>query len=97
MASDALNPLARTAISMPATRAVESKRRDALFVDPLAAPLAGERAVAWLERQSVVISFWPVIRTRFLDDLLGHWMQQTFIRQVVLLAAGLDTRAYRLT
>jgi methyltransferase (TIGR00027 family) len=36
------------------------------------------------------------IRTRFFDELLLHAVRTSRVRQVVLLAAGLDTRAYRL-
>lgn len=81
---------------MAAIRAVESTRKDALFADPFAAALAGEKAIAWLQHQPIDLGLWPVIRTRFLDDFLDYWIQQRHIRQVVLLAAGLDTRAFRL-
>jgi methyltransferase (TIGR00027 family) len=36
------------------------------------------------------------IRTRFFDELLLHAVREGGVRQVVLLAAGLDARAYRL-
>jgi O-methyltransferase involved in polyketide biosynthesis len=36
------------------------------------------------------------IRTRFFDDWLKRVTAQDGVRQVVLLAAGLDTRAFRL-
>jgi methyltransferase (TIGR00027 family) len=36
------------------------------------------------------------IRTRFFDELLLHAVRAVRVRQVVLLAAGLDARAYRL-
>ncbi|GHO70043.1 S-adenosyl-L-methionine-dependent methyltransferase [Ktedonobacter sp. SOSP1-52] len=52
--------------------------------------------MAWVKGRPGDPGFWPVLRTRFLDDLLGDWMRATSIRQIVLLAAGLDTRAYRL-
>src|SRR5262249_10111827 len=38
-----------------------------------------------------------VIRTKFFDDFLLHATREQEIRQVVLLAAGMDTRAFRLT
>jgi methyltransferase (TIGR00027 family) len=38
-----------------------------------------------------------VIRTKFFDDFLLHATREHEIRQVVLLAAGMDTRAFRLT
>ncbi len=70
-------------------------RPDALFTDPWAAQLAGEGA-AWLSRQSSDAGLTPALRTRFLDDLMSPCLQQTTIRQVVLVGAGLDMRAYRM-
>ena len=37
-----------------------------------------------------------VLRTRFFDDFLERIVRRHAIRQVILMAAGLDTRAYRL-
>jgi methyltransferase (TIGR00027 family) len=37
-----------------------------------------------------------IIRTRYFDEFLQRAAQEQGIRQIVLLAAGLDTRAYRL-
>jgi methyltransferase (TIGR00027 family) len=81
-----------TAQYTAAARARESDRADALFSDPLAALLAGEEGFAWLTRLGPSATLWPVIRTRFLDDLL----RDVPLKQVVLVAAGFDTRAYRL-
>jgi len=39
---------------------------------------------------------YPVIRTRFFDDFLLDACRKSGVRQVVLAAAGLDTRAFRL-
>src|SRR5215471_4573647 len=78
-------------------RAWESARPDALFTDPLAAQLAGEqgRAIANLA-PSQVRNGWPtIVRTKLIDDLI-----MASVRDggdcVVNLAAGLDTRPYRL-
>lgn len=38
-----------------------------------------------------------VIRTKFFDDFLLHATREHQIRQVVILAAGMDTRAFRIT
>lgn len=70
-----------------AVRARESARDDRLFDDPWAALLAGG-AGAGPENP-----FLPV-RTRYFDDALRA--AAGWARQVVLLGAGLDTRAYRL-
>jgi methyltransferase (TIGR00027 family) len=96
------NPIAPTSRWMAAARARESERADRLFCDPLAAALAGPEGFAWLERmeaaaQSEGPGLYPVIRTRFFDDFLLDSCRRLGVRQVVLAAAGLDTRAFRLS
>jgi methyltransferase (TIGR00027 family) len=86
---------------MAAARARESERADRLFDDPLAAALAGPEGVAWLERMEAAARsesprLYPVIRTRFFDDFLLNACRRLGVRQVVLAAAGLDVRAFRL-
>jgi methyltransferase (TIGR00027 family) len=78
-------------------RAWESARPDALFNDPFAKALAGERgqAIAAL-MPAQARSGWPMVaRTKLIDDLV----QAAVARGcdcVINLAAGLDTRPYRL-
>jgi len=88
-----------TALMAAAARARESERADRLFDDPWAAALAGEEGFELLaryessrpDRPMVVVA----IRNRFFDDfLLGNALDG--VRQFVLIAAGLDTRAFRL-
>jgi methyltransferase (TIGR00027 family) len=82
-----------TARMMAAMRAHESSRPEPLFVDQLAAHLAGEAAFRQVEQQlAPQDQAYVAVRTRFFDDFL----QKNPIPQVVLLAAGLDTRAYRM-
>ena len=95
------NPIAPTSRWMAAARARESERADRLFYDPLAAALAGPDGFAWLERMESAArsdgpGLYPVIRTRFFDDFLLDACRRLGVRQVVLAAAGLDTRAFRL-
>ena len=95
------NPIAPTSRWMAAARARESERADRLFDDPLAAALAGPEGFAWLERMESAArsdspGLYPVIRTRFFDDFLLDACRRSGVRQVVLAAAGLDTRAFRL-
>lgn len=98
----------RTALGVAMIRAMESGRSDPLFRDPYAAAFVaaapavfdrGQRGtVACLSGlSSAGAGFWShaVIRTRFFDDYLLD-VTRRGIGQVVLLAAGLDTRAYRL-
>ncbi len=86
---------------MAAARARESERADRLFDDPLAATLAGPEGFDWLERMqpsggSGGPGLYAVVRTRFFDDFLLDACEGSGVRQVVLAAAGLDTRAFRL-
>ena len=78
-------------------RANESARPDALFSDPLAERLAGEhgRAIVdnapWRQRSG----WWLVARTKLIDDVIAEAIAAGCDR-VLNLAAGLDTRPYRL-
>jgi methyltransferase (TIGR00027 family) len=79
-------------------RAMESERPDALFHDPYARRLAGERAeriVGSLPKGKTMS--WPmVVRTVVLDELIQRAVQRDGVDTVLNLAAGLDTRPYRL-
>lgn len=78
-------------------RAWESARPDALFSDPYAKSLAGERgqAIAAL-MPAQARSGWPMIaRTKLIDDLIQASVAKG-CDCVINLAAGLDTRPYRL-
>jgi methyltransferase (TIGR00027 family) len=88
--------LAATAAWTASVRALESTRTDALFTDPWAAALAGPAGEAWISQRAPDSVQPIVLRTRFFDDFLLQSIQHSAIQQVVLMAAGLDTRAYRL-
>jgi methyltransferase (TIGR00027 family) len=88
--------LASTAHWTAAVRAMENERADRLFADPWAASLAGEQGAAWLAQRPADSTIPIVLRTRFFDDFLKRITSQDAIQQIVLLAAGLDTRAFRL-
>jgi methyltransferase (TIGR00027 family) len=90
-------PLASTAHWTAAVRAREHTRPDRLIDDPWAAALAGQEGAEWIAKRSEDSTVPIVLRTRYFDDFLARITQQDGIRQVVLLAAGLDTRAFRLT
>jgi methyltransferase (TIGR00027 family) len=88
--------LGTTAYWTAAVRARESEREDRLFHDPWAASLAGREGLAWIEEQAPD-SVTPIaLRTRFFDDYLRRITFENGLRQIVLVAAGLDTRAFRL-
>lgn len=91
--------LISTACWIAAVRARESERADRLFNDPWASLLAGEEGQAWRERTTGGKDENEVglaIRTRFFDDFLLHVTRKHAVRQVVIAAAGMDTRAFRL-
>jgi methyltransferase (TIGR00027 family) len=76
-------------------RAWESARPDALFRDHLAERLAGERGRA-IAAHAPRESRWPLItRTKLIDDLVLASVADD-CDLVLNLAAGLDTRPYRL-
>ena len=84
-----------TALWVALYRALESERSDALFRDPYARELAGERGAA-IEKQ-VGMPSWPiVVRTQVLDELIQDAVEQDGFDTVLNLACGLDTRPYRL-
>jgi methyltransferase (TIGR00027 family) len=94
---EALDPVGTTALWVAAARARESARADRLFDDPFAARLAGPTGVHALALHEANGSSVPSIelRTRYLDDRLLAATSDG-IDQVVVLAAGMDARAYRL-
>lgn len=79
-------------------RARESERSDAVFRDPFAKALAGERGRDIAEGlQFAQRHEWAyVARTYLIDDFVHEQVVQRGIRLVVNLAAGLDTRPYRM-
>jgi methyltransferase (TIGR00027 family) len=80
---------------MAAIRAKETARADRLFNDSFAASLAGDEAFLVLEQQLTQKDIaYVAVRTRFFDDFLLNGSKE--INQVVILASGMDTRAYRL-
>jgi methyltransferase (TIGR00027 family) len=78
-------------------RATESARPDALFSDPLAERLAGEHGRAIIARapRTTRNGWWLVARTKIIDDAIAEAITDGCDR-VLNLAAGLDTRPYRL-
>ncbi|MGI0494930.1 class I SAM-dependent methyltransferase [Alkalinema pantanalense CENA528] len=82
-----------TARMMAAMRARETARTDRLFADPFAAQLAGEEAFQQVDlRLTPQDQAYVTVRTRFFDDFL----MGAQLGQIVIVASGLDTRAYRL-
>ncbi len=88
--------LGATARWTAAVRAMESARGDRLFDDPWATALAGGVGAAWGEARSADSVLPIVIRTRFFDDFVQRVASGYGLHQIVLVAAGLDTRAFLL-
>lgn len=95
----ALEGVGSTSLGVARARAWESRRPDRLFEDPYAAAFTAAastgRARTPLSPERARLAYHVIIRTRFYDDFLLAACDSG-CRQVVLLAAGLDTRAYRL-
>ncbi|MEU1663057.1 class I SAM-dependent methyltransferase [Streptomyces sparsogenes] len=99
----------RTALLVAAARAIETHRQDSLAQDIYAEHfvLAAPASAGWPVRIQQVADgnanpLWGRfaryfgLRTRVLDDFLLRSVRTGGARQVVLLGAGLDTRAFRL-
>ena len=79
-------------------RALESERPDALFRDPYARRLAGPAGEQILASMPQGRRWaWPmIVRTAVMDEIVMRLLTQDGVDTVLNLAAGLDTRAYRL-
>jgi methyltransferase (TIGR00027 family) len=97
-AATPLRHVSDTALWVAMYRAIESDRPDALFHDPYARRMAGERGaaiVAAMPRGRTLA--WPmIVRTAVIDEVVMRCVTAG-ARTVVNLAAGLDVRAYRLS
>ncbi|HEV7852641.1 MAG TPA: class I SAM-dependent methyltransferase [Mycobacterium sp.] len=100
-----------TALGVAAARAVETARDDALIRDEFAYLLVATAGPQWAQMASSDPEWiaedeefralhemsrdYQAVRTHYFDDFF-HAAMRAGIRQVVILAAGLDSRAYRL-
>ena len=101
-----MTPVGSTAQWIAAARALETESESPLFSDPYARALAGDQGFSFLllTRAAAGGGAMPAnmpdpylsLRTRFLDDGLMAAVAAGSVRQVVILAAGMDTRAFRL-
>jgi methyltransferase (TIGR00027 family) len=76
-------------------RARESAREDALFSDPLADRMAGERGRAIAKAASRHSEWALITRTKLIDDVVRDLLADG-TDTILNLAAGFDTRPYRL-
>lgn len=98
--SSILDSISKTSLLTAAMRAVETNRtleQGRLFSDPYAEILAGDEGKNILEKAIKASGDQPAIaiRTRFVDDKMSAAIKNG-CRQIVILASGMDTRAYRL-
>jgi methyltransferase (TIGR00027 family) len=79
-------------------RAMETARPDALFRDPYAERLAGDLGLKIVNemKQGRAMAWAMIVRTAVMDDLIMDRIRQGGVETVLNLAAGLDTRAWRL-
>jgi methyltransferase (TIGR00027 family) len=99
-----MTPVGLTACWIAASRALETESATPLFSDPFARELAGDAGFAMMSITRAAMGLpntdgpevYLSIRTRFLDDALLAAVGESSITQAVLLAAGMDTRAFRL-
>ncbi|MGH9919463.1 MAG: class I SAM-dependent methyltransferase, partial [Nitrososphaerales archaeon] len=100
----ARSDIATTALFVAAVRARENDRSDRLFQDDLSSLLAGPEGLAWLEASegnpgsNYHRDSFPYleVRTRFFDDWALESVRDSGAKQLVVLGAGMDTRAFRL-
>jgi methyltransferase (TIGR00027 family) len=86
-----------TALWVAIYRAMESERGDAIFRDPFARRLGGERGEAIVRSMpGGEHSAWPmIVRTAVMDEIVMRCVRAG-AKTVLNLAAGLDARAFRL-
>lgn len=105
VSDEGLSAVSKTAVGVARIRAAESARDDRLFDDPFASAFVDAMPEAYREdvesadpatrATGARLAVHVILRTRFYDEYLQA-ATSTGVRQVVLLAAGLDTRAYRM-
>lgn len=92
-----LRNISDTALWVAVFRARETERQDALFRDPFARKLAGERGEQIAKGMQAGLRYeWPyVARTMRFDQIVSEQIKQG-TDMVINLACGLDTRPYRM-
>lgn len=98
MTESPIREVSDTAFMAAAFRALETQRPNALFRDPLAGKLAGDRGekiIEALPKQAFIGGWTVAIRTRIIDDFIHEAIAEG-VDTVLNLGAGLDTRPYRM-
>jgi len=79
-------------------RAMETERSDAIFRDPFAARLAGDKGVAIVEgmKRGRAMAWAMIVRTAVFDEIILERVRNGNADVVLNLAAGLDARPWRM-
>jgi methyltransferase (TIGR00027 family) len=97
MGNDSLRNVSDTALWVAQYRVMETERPDAIFRDPLAKKLVGSRGEEIVRKMKVGGMAWPmIVRTAVMDEIILRSIEKEGVDCVLNLAAGLDTRPYRL-
>src|SRR6185312_6825956 len=94
----AIEHVSDTARWVAVYRAMETERPDAIFRDPFARKLAGERGqqivdeMKWGRRMAWAM----IVRTQVFDEVILDLIKREHVDLVLNLACGLDARAWRL-
>jgi methyltransferase (TIGR00027 family)/uncharacterized protein (TIGR02246 family) len=98
-----MSGVGNTARWIAASRAKETELALPLFSDPFARELAGDTGFELQRSMRAAMGvqgdgpdLYLSIRTKFLDDALHSTVGSRGLHQVVILAAGMDTRAFRI-
>ena len=89
----------KTALMVAGYRALATRRPEPVCTDPWAQAICGDEGVALANAFTPHfkhMELWIAVRTAFIDRQLLHCANNEGIKQIVILGAGLDTRAARL-
>lgn len=94
----AIEHVSDTARWVAVYRAMETERPDAIFRDPFAHRLAGERGQAIVDglNQGRSLAWAMITRTAVFDEMILDLVRRERVDLIVNLACGLDARAWRL-
>lgn len=85
-----------TARLMAYYRDQEKYKKNPLIIDPLAKHLAGDLSSYLKDHIRHSEMDYPIVRSQYIEkNLLKTWCEQQEKSQIVIMGAGLDTRAYR--
>jgi methyltransferase (TIGR00027 family) len=96
---DVVSHVSDTALWVAMYRAMETDRPDAIFRDPYARRLAGAKGETILATmpQARRQAWAMIVRTKVFDEIITRLVAECGVDSVLNLAAGLDTRPFRLS